>query len=85
MQCRKNKKKTSYSEKIQIITFVTDKWSQMYWSEYFNVFEYLVWTSHEIKKVGGILAKPAPKKGKTITAEILHLVTNIYEDDNFSR
>ena len=31
-------------------------------SEYFNVFEYLVWTSHEIKKVGGILAKPDPKK-----------------------
>ena len=57
-------KKTSYSEKIQIITLVTDKWSQLYCSEYFNVFEYLVWTSHEIKKVGGILAKPAPKKGK---------------------
>ena len=48
-------------------------------------FEYLIWTSHEIKKVGGILAKPAPKKGKAITAETLHLVTNVYEDDNFSR
>ena len=36
----------------------------MYCSEYFNVFEYLVWTSHEIKKIGGILAKPAPKKIK---------------------
>ena len=36
----------------------------MYCSEYFNVFEYLVWTSHEIKNVGGILAKPAPKKRK---------------------
>ena len=57
----------------------------MYCSEYFNVFEYLVWTSHEIKKVGGILAKPAPKKGKTITTKTLHLVTNVYEDENFSR
>ena len=28
-------------------------------SEYINVFEYPVSTSHEIKKVGGILAKPA--------------------------
>ena len=37
------------------------------------------------KKVGGILAKPAPKKGKTITTETLHLVTNVYEDGNFSR
>ena len=78
-------KTASYSEQIQILTLVPDKWSRMYFSEYFNVFEYLVWTSNEIKKVGGILAKPAPKKGKTITTETLHLVTNVYEDDNFSR
>ena len=52
----------------------------MYYSEYFNVFEYLVWTSHAMKKVGGILAKPALKKGKTITTETLHLVRNVYED-----
>ena len=78
-------KATSSSEQIQILTLVPDKWSPMYCSEYFNVFEHLVWTSHEIKKVGGILAKPAPKKGKTITTETLHLVTNVYEDDNFSR
>ena len=37
------------------------------------------------KKVGGILAKPAPKKGKTITIETLYLVTNVYGDDNLSR
>ena len=78
-------KTASYSEQMQILTLVPDKWSRMYFSEYFNVFEYLVWTSNEIKKVGGILAKPAPKKGKTITTETLHLVTNVYEDDNFSR
>ena len=78
-------KTASYSEQIHILTLVPDKWSRMHCSEYFNVFEYLVWTSHEIKKLGGILAKPAPKKGKTITTETLHLVTNVYEDDNFSR
>ena len=44
---------------IQILTLVPNKWSQMYSSEYFNAFEYLVLTSHEIKKVGEILAKPA--------------------------
>ena len=75
-------KTASYSAEIQLLTLVHDKW---YCSEYFNVFEYLVWTSHEIKKVGEILAKPAPKKGKTITTETLHLVTNVYEDHNFSR
>ena len=39
----------------------------------------------ESKKVGETLAKPAPKKGKAITTETLHLVTNVFEDDNFSR
>ena len=37
------------------------------------------------KKVGEILGKPAPKKGKTIITETLHLVRNGYEDDNFNR
>ena len=78
-------KTASYSEPIQILTLVPDKSSRMYCSEYFNIFEYFVWTSHEIKKVGEILAKPAPKKGKAITTETLHLVTNVFEDDNFSR
>ena len=78
-------KTASYSEPIQILTLVPDKWSQMYCWEYFNVFEYFVWTSHEIKKVGGMLAKSAPKKKKTITTETLHLVKNVYEDGNFSR
>ena len=35
-------KTASYSEQIQILTLGPDKWSQMYCSEYFNVFEYLV-------------------------------------------
>ena len=36
-------------------------------------------------KVGEILAKHDPKKGKTITTETFNLVTNGYQDDNFSR
>ena len=78
-------KTASYSEQIEILTLVPDKWSQMYCWECFNAFEYLVWNSHEIKKVGWILAKPTPKKGKTITTETLQLATNVYEDYNFSR
>ena len=30
------------------------------------------------KKVGGILAKSAPQKEKTITNETLHLATNVF-------
>ena len=35
-------KTASYSEPIQILTLVLDKWSRMYYSEFFNNFEYLV-------------------------------------------
>ena len=81
-EAKQQKLKTaSYSEQIQIRTLVHDKWSRMNSSKYFNVFEYLVWTSHQIKKVGGICAKPVPKKGKTIPTETLDLVTNAYEAD----
>ena len=85
-EAKQEKSKTaSYSEPIQIFTLVPDKWSQMYCSEYFNIFEYLVWTSHEIKNVGEILAKPAPEERKAIITETLHLVTNVLEDYNFCR
>ena len=77
-------KTASCSKQIQIPALVPDKWSSIYCSEYFNVFEYLVSTSHGIKKVSGVLAKPTPKKGKIITIETLHLVRNVYENDNFS-
>ena len=56
-------KTASYSE-IQIFTLVPDKWSRMYCSESFNVLECFVWTSHENKKVGGMLAKTSLKKRK---------------------
>ena len=58
-------KTATYSEPIQVLTLVPDKWSRMYCSEYFNILEYLVRPSHEIKKVGEILTKPAPEKGKS--------------------
>ena len=32
-------KTASYSEQIQILTLVPDKWSRMYYSEYFNILE----------------------------------------------
>ena len=62
---QENSKTASYLESIQIHNLKPDKWSRMYCSEYFNILEYLVWTSHEIKKVGKILAKPAPEIRKS--------------------
>ena len=58
-------KTAAYLEPIQILIFLPDKWSRMYCSEYFNILEYLVWTSDEIEKVDEILAKLAPEKRKS--------------------
>ena len=54
-----------YSEPVQILALVPDKGSQMYCPEYVNILGYLAWTSYKIKKVGEMLAKPAPEKGKS--------------------
>ena len=51
----------------------------------FKIFQYLWILSYEIKKVGEILAKPAPKKVKAITTETLHLVANVSKYENFGR
>ena len=60
------KSKTApYSEPIQVLNLVPDKWSRMYCSEYYNILEYLVLNSHEIKKAGEILAKPSPEERKS--------------------
>ena len=50
----------------------------------FNVSEYLVRTARELKKFKGILAKPAQKQGKVIYQNMIDLVCNMYEDDDFS-
>ena len=78
--CKRNKKQHHIQNQSKFLP-----WYLKNGIEYFDTFEYLVRTSHEIKKVGEILAKPAPKKGKAITTETLHLVTNVFEGDNFSR
>ena len=43
LKAKQEKLKTaSYSEQIQIVTLVPNKWSRMDSSQYFNVFQYLV-------------------------------------------
>ena len=74
----------TYSEKIQILTLAPDSWSHRYCAEDFIVPEYLVRTASELKKVKGILAKPAQKQGKVISQNTIDLVLSMYEDDGFS-
>ena len=82
---REKLKTASYPEKIEILTLIPDKWSREYASKQFDVGEYLIRTARESKKVGGILAKHAPKKGKRLPKDTLDLVQSFYEDDEYSR
>ena len=75
----------AYSEKIQILTLAPDSWSRRYCAEHFNVSEYLVRTARELKKIKGILTKPAQKQGKVISQNTIDLVLSMYKDDEFSR
>ena len=54
----------SYTEKLQILTLVTDSLSQKYCSEYFGVSESLILYARELKQIKGIFAQPSPKKVK---------------------
>ena len=78
-------KTESYSEQIQVLTQVPGKWSQMYCSEYVNVFNNLFQLHMKSKKQVKYEQNLLLEKEKTITPETLHLETNVYEDDNFSR
>ena len=78
-------KKASYSEPIQILTLVPDKWSRIYCSEHFNILEYLFELHMKSKQQEKYQQNLLLKKGKSITTETLHLVTKVFEDENFSR
>ena len=82
---REKLKTASYPEKIQILTLIPNKLLQEFASKQLNVSEYLIGTARKLKKAGGILEKPAPKKGKTLPQETLDLVQSFYEDDEYSR
>ena len=81
---REKLKTALYAEKILILTLIPDKWSQEYALKQFDVSEYLIQAVRELKKVGGILAKPAPENGKTLSQETLDPVQSFYKDDDYS-
>ena len=78
-------KTASYSEPIEILTLVPDKCSRMYYSKYFNILEYLLELHMKSKNQEKYQQNLFLKKGKPIIIETLHLVTNVFEDDNVSR
>ena len=77
-QCKKNSKQHRFQKKSEFFPWYQISGLECTVQNILNTFK-------KIKKVGGILAKSASKKRKTTTTETLHLVTNVYEYDNFSR
>ena len=45
----------------------------------------MIRTARDLKKRGGILALPEPKRGKSLPQETLDMVRQFYEDDEYSR
>ena len=78
-------KTASYSEPIQILTLVPDKWSRKTVHNISislnNLFELHMISKKQVKYYQNLLLK----KGKAIITETLHLVTNVFEDEDFSR
>ena len=58
--------------------------SRRYRAEHFNVSEYLVRTASELKKIKGILAKPAQKQRKVTSQNTTDLVLSMYDNDELS-
>ena len=78
-------KRASYSEPIQILTLVPDKWSQCTVQNILISLNTLFELHMKLKKQVKYQQNLLLKKGKAIITETLHLVTNVFEDDNFSR
>ena len=60
-------KTASYSEQIQILTLVPDKWSRMYCPEYLMSLNTVFELHIKSKKIGGILAEPAPENKEKLS------------------
>ena len=75
----------SNTEKLQMLTLVSDSWSQKYCTEYFGVSEYLIRSARELKQRKGIIAQLSQNKSKAMAQETTDLVNASCEDDEFNR
>ena len=78
-------KEADYRTKVQILTLTPTSWSRKYAAEYFNVSEYLIRTARNLRQEKGIISKPEPKRGKSLSAETLTLIEAFYNDDQYTR
>ena len=72
-------------KQIPILTLAPDSWTQQKIASYFNVKLYSVRKAASMKKEQGILPKVPRKKWHRLDDDVLNLVKQFYEDDEYSR
>ena len=75
----------SRKENIKLLTLVPSSWSIKKTMEEFNISQYMVKRAREIKNKKGILEEPDPKKGKSLSPEVIERVIAFYQSDDYSR
>ena len=75
----------SRKEKMKLLTLVPSSWSIKKTMEEFNISQYMVKIAREIKSKKGILEEADPKKGKSLSAEVIERVIAFYQSDDYSR
>lgn len=73
------------AKKIQMLTLAPPSWSKEKIMSEFNATEHIVRQARKLKNEKGILSIPEPKKGKRISDDIVKLVIDFYQHDEFSR
>ena len=79
------KKSCRLNEEEQILTMTPESWSREYAAQYFNVSEHFVCKACSLKSENGVFSLPNKKIGKKLSHEVVGLVQNFYQDDEYSR
>ena len=72
-------------DQIKILTLTPESWSIKKIVQEFGVAEYKVKCARELKKERGILAEPKQKVGKALSGDVSEIVSNSYQQDEYSR
>ena len=73
------------SSRDQILTLTPQGQSTKKTVQEFGVTEYKVKCARELKKERGILAEPKQKVGKALSRDVSEIVSNFYQQDEYSR
>ena len=72
-------------KQIPLLTLAPDSWTQQKIASFFNVKLESVRKAASLKKEQGILPKLPRKKGHQLDDNVINLMKQFYEDDEYSR